>query len=568
MSSRAVDLPPISLTHVPLNKSKYKYIYICIIKYKQQKNIPGESWSQQLSKVCGLWVRAYAANNSKPDLESVQRDAVMSQPKRAEDIPPMVAFVNRWGGGGSEAVFAQEIITYVKSGLIHADNKHISGSFWVAMNKLVFPPEFQPILFLHAVVLTHASGDNVVDHMCRNVSHGDIQKIGTDGLKAAVKNANAILMNSRKLTFDHELKPHERATVLLPLYQRVVKIVLPSMKAEEGFDTIEKCVTAFAAHLASIIGGPVAQPQPPISRSDGTVLRASSSSAVMQFDNFGQPLHAHRQSLANQGFEVGMFVERKDRTDDSDRLQLSKLCKVLADGSVELAAMHYDGSIATDVLTVEFEDFQQQYRPTNKPIKLFTSEKSSLEVSSSLLIKSLTGHVNNSIEALVGQQTADAQILVHELPRIAVFADQDFPVGSLVLVPATLTVTAYGEHETAKYEGKITATIKDQPYRFALGSMAPSSDCAAAFWCVQSPKKPENANMKLEIRTLTAPVPYIASAKREATTRVVEIPVMINHVEIKKGSELFVNKPAINKVVTKKTRNIVLEVIGSKKQKQ
>ena len=44
---------------------------------------------------------------------------------------------------------------------------------------------------------------------------------------------------------------------------------------------------------------------------------------------------------------------------------------------------------------------------------------------------------------------------------------------------------------------------------------------------------------------------------------------MISHVEIKKGSELFVNKPAI-KVVTKKARTIVLEGIGTtiKKQKQ
>ena len=122
--------------------------------------VVGKRWRLQASVADNVEEQC-KIDGGKFNEAAISRAVVRSQPKQASDVPSWVTFVRRWGGGTSPR-FTREWNQFFQAGLIPT-GRQISIGFFDACNKLKLPPDFQPIMFINAMLLVHASSDNAVD---------------------------------------------------------------------------------------------------------------------------------------------------------------------------------------------------------------------------------------------------------------------------------------------------------------------------------------------------------------------------------------------------------------------
>lgn len=152
----------------------------------------GETWVQNL-----LQIHAECSKypEGKLKLDQVKKAVLRSQPPRAEDVPIMADYVQRWGGLPSGA-FLKELATLLAAFM--PSTRVVNGNFFEEVVKMKFPVDQQPAEVVNALLFTHACTDKEVrDNIAHFITRADINTIASEANRKTVMLANGILSHSR-----------------------------------------------------------------------------------------------------------------------------------------------------------------------------------------------------------------------------------------------------------------------------------------------------------------------------------------------------------------------------------
>ena len=529
---------------------------------------PGEGWPQMLQKISNEFELQSKTSSRKVDLSIVERAVLASQPKRGSDVPDMAKFVQLWGGG-KQCTFAKEVILYMQTGVIKPDGRHIASSFFNDLNKIHknFTPTQLPVLFVHAALLTHASDGQVVDGICRGISHGDINAMGSK-LKNAVISSNQVLMRARSTAVrEKSLQAQQRCELLLELYQRVVRCTIEKAQDTE-YDSIDKCVTAFSQGIANIVASDETLPSVSAGPSSNQTKPADSSlETVVQYDNVGNPVGAHQITMTSAGFKVGGTVALQETNVAHPKLFTLKSISE-DDGTITLNAIKYNGTASATDVTVTLKNLMKNYKATKAKVELCKFYPNAFCANGvDLQVNALKGVV---AAALHGAQTLHStayDVVLQTSPKESVWSNARYDKGDITLVPSTLNVCAETNPQKALKTGAIVATIAAQQTRFVLLRASASKEFVAPFWHVRVVHMQGDANCMLKTIDMSCQVPHEKSSKADKP-RIVNIPIIVNTKVISEGSELILYRPEEAKAEPKTTEQLMVVEPAGKRQKK
>ena len=512
------------------------YLFLLLVNFVESEFLPksmdfGEDWNQIMQRVADNVEEQCKKDGGKFNETAISRAVVRSQPKQASDVPSWVTFVRRWGGGTSPR-FTREWNQFFQAGLIPT-GRMISIGFFDTCNKLKLPPDFQPIAFINAMLLVHASSDNVVDSISRHITASDISSIASRN-KTKVQQAEQVLRNARKMATEMDLTPQSKAKNLLTLYKDIVDPVLEKVEKSKT-STKPLSVTEAAQKFVKAISGMEEEaPQTAIENANPSAP-ASSVCAPVQFSEDGAELDTFKLSLENQGFKVQGLVFKKDNNSYHQKQFVIKDLK--PDGVVVLHRIMLDGQAQEkDPVEVPHKDFLKSYGNCKTKNKLFEL-KPQHQPSGKSTFQHLErkGMVHAALVRLQSMHTCECLDFL-EQPKTGAFVNK--PVENLVLVPSTFSITVE-EDPSKNLKQAWFAEADGHTERFVLNRQPVAQDFCAAFWLVRVVDKESDANMTINKVKMDVDFARLHGEKRKRVLAVI-IPTLQSVRPLQVGEDLTV----------------------------
>ena len=259
----------------------------------------GETSIQLLHKIENAVIENTTVSSDKgkcTNWNAVARTVLQSCPKQSADVPAMISWFQKYGGGTSRQHIKFISMMFDKK---VDPTRMVSGTFFKALADLKWPADHPiPTHFCNAILVVHAAAkENVVDNYARFIPINVLDKINVGGKKhSKAMAANDTIKKAIQLAKDAGLAEHETIIPKFNLMDRLVRLVFKhdpnkdSPEVDSNFITELACGAQYAIDVVNI--SPQANLETPWLQNAAVAIvstkDASSSSSIVDYDADGQ----------------------------------------------------------------------------------------------------------------------------------------------------------------------------------------------------------------------------------------------------------------------------------------
>ena len=202
-------------------------------------------------------------------------------------------------------------------------------------------------------------------------------------------------------------------------------------------------------------------------------------------------------------------------------------------GFAKLAEYDNRGSLSDSTIKVEYDDLVRDYKKfEGSTVEMHPNWPGGACKDNAWLAKqSLRSQAVAAIAAITSVEQ-DPDVWITMKPKRAVFAEKDYPKGTLTLVPTTVKVSCVDEDTDCDAATVLGGTTLDG-CKFVVETLT-GDEAVAPFWLLQRSSEREDVNMEVQMKASTV--------KLTVGKRIVEnkflIPTLVNKVKLDKDDEL------------------------------
>ena len=229
--------------------------------------------------------------------DDIARAVLRSQPPNPTDVPDMVDYNAKWGGGSSH-FYVNDVLRFLALSNVSPDIR-VSGRTFRALADLKFGVADVPAIAVNAVLKRMASSDKTIDGVASVYKVSEISSLATKQKKAFLA-ANKIMENSKKMLDDNTMHSTARTLNEGWLQTSLIDHVLGKPNVDgKSFETMQEIVTMF---LETTFGK---------SEKVAAAVAASSSASsrrgtfVIDYDKSDKVIAVPQMMLEAKGFKVG-----------------------------------------------------------------------------------------------------------------------------------------------------------------------------------------------------------------------------------------------------------------------
>ena len=463
------------------------------------------------------------------DWSAVQRAVLRRKVPEPSEVPDLVKYVQRWGGG-VHGTFLKDLSSFhqqfVRSGRI------VPGTTFKALADLrLSPDELVPYLAT-AVVKTQAScpDNRVSNKVCRFIAPSDIASIEKSNKKAAME-AEEVLRTFRAMVSDMSMDRASETRFFGRLDTTVVRHVFSKPLAEH-YDNLQQVALHFMKELEGLASRPSSSGNivPRQSSIGGPEASSSSAGSVpnyVQFGPDGKASEAKKVTLLNKGFFPGAPVS------NSVSGVTGVIRSIDIDGSVVVERSSPIGGCTTE----SFEEFVAGWGKTKSAVETLEGwQKSTPKGNRNFAEVVCKAQVQVALNTLLSSVDEPA-VRLQTKPCKGCFAEAAFAKHKLQLAPMTYRVQACAAgHEPP--QGSWPCKVGGSTFH-----LVPiiAKEFVVPFWYVRVVSDiEESATMEVVYKTITVS----AKAGKEPQKIDIEIPMLQNKDALDDGKELIVYRPA------------------------
>ena len=492
--------------------------------------------------------------------EDIARAVIRSQPPHAADVPDMVEWVHKWGGG-EDMYFVKSIAKFVREMQLSGEVR-VSGSHFGALAKLGFGT-VMPSHAVSAVVKRLLACEQASDGLATCLSCADIKRLDKRDKDDFLK-VDGVIKKNIALMAENRIEPRDVAIQGGWLEMTLIDTILKKPNRDGTlFANIDKVVEEFLLRIF----GQAPQIAPPAPGPD-------SSSTLVKYDEHGAAIGVAKLVLIEQhGFQVGAnYHSPKKQWDNGLRTSEPiawKLISIDGDGKSRLQPYSTIGELLVDQeTTISGEELMSKYTKYEKEFKMLVGYPQNEGKHCKEMFAEV--FVDRIREALLVKAVAmiDQPLTIRTSPSNSVFAASDIESGALRLSPVTKSITLLDDKKKAAVEPRYQCTLtcpNGSTSLYRMGVPSVSKDFCSAYFVVATTNVQKCANMALQSEMVTFIPASVGKLKIAGNEHNVKIPILVNTSVINKGEELRCYVPKEVKPTTKK--EIVLELKAAKKAK-
>jgi hypothetical protein len=490
----------------------------------EQQVQEGEGWVQMLLKINARASEMRKNTSKNVSNDDIKRAVLRSQPPRAESVPDMVDFDQKWGGGDG-GYYVKNIALFCKLHGIPPD-RHVSNRHFKALAALDFGLD-APAMAVNAVLKRIVISDKVQDGCAIYGTVGDIGALTSKEKKGHFLAVNAAMERVQGVLTENDLTDTASGKAFDELQMDLVDIVLKKpLRNGKDFKSADDCVKGF---LTSLLGCAMDEP------SSNNEQEVDTNRAAIQYDEVGKATGVGKMTASNKGYKVDACVYKENKLDQW-------VITAMTDPGAQLTKLTRSGEKTVAISEVTYQELIGKYRLAAQKIKILenypaSEAKHNVEMSKD----AWETCVKNCLHALTNE-TGDQPVRIQSTPYRGLFANEAINAGKLVLVPSTKSV-AFADPSKADMKGVRAKVIVEPDKTIVLNSLPCDKKLSAAFWCVNQEKDNEKVNVELQARTVHYLLPstktLVASSKNVKT---MEIPCYVNVKDIRPDEEILVRK--------------------------
>ena len=210
-------------------------------------------------------------------------------------------------------------------------------------------------------------------------------------------------------------------------------------------------------------------------------------------------------------------------------------------------------------LYIPYDTVMKDYTISTTTIEIIDKWESNRPSSSS----NYSEHIVKSYIALALAHLAnthkDAKLRLQQKPYRAVYADEAYDSGKLILVPETMKVSVICPKDTVPTSGMKCNIPKELTSKVFVLMPHFTEKFVAPAWAVRSSDVEDNQNMYIQMKFVQVAVGSGVGKGKTTNSVSIGIPVLVNATEVGNNDELLFYKPAVQKKGVKRTMSINLE---------
>ena len=473
--------------------------------------------------------------------DSISKAVLRSQPPHAADVPDMVDWYQKWGGGASE-YYVNDLAHFCKVMNI-SPSVRVSGRHFKALAALAFGTAM-PSHAVTAVLKRIAASGQTTDGVASSIAASQIAAFCGRSKEAFLK-ANEIIKECETILTDSNIDDPMRTISAGWLQMTLIDHILgrPN-KTGHSFVDMESIVKDF---LKQVFGDAKVAP-----------VDSASSSGIVQYDEMGSAIDVAKMVLVTKGYKIGKNYFSPKQCGE----RVWKLISIDGDGTSKLEAISAIGElIVGDFKTITGAELAGNWTPFDKLFKTLGEYPSNEgKYSRSMKADIMSSRVKECLMTLA-ETMIDQPIIVRTSPTNAVIAKSEIALGKLRLSPVTGSMVLFNSRKKGKApfpHQQCTLTCPDgSTMAFVMGSPVVDQNFCSAFFVVRVTHVEELGNMALTEEE----VPFILASRSKLRIsgfeHIVKIPVFYNQSIIKQGEELMffvkeekmVKEPAVVKAL-------------------
>ena len=510
---------------------------------QEQQVQEGESWLQVLNKIGQRSSEMSTSGRIAKCNNAISTAVLRSQPPNAEDVPDMVDFYEKWGGGTGQK-FVKDVNRFCKAKNL-SPSIRVSGRTFRALAALNFGTDM-PAHAVMAVLKRAACSQKVIDGIASSVSGADIAKFDKK-LKKEFMQVDGLIRAAEKILDDNDIEEPRRSLKGSWLQLTLIDHLLGRPNGEgQSFANTDDIVKQ---HLRDVFGV--------VTEAPAAALAPASSSNIVQYDSGGSAIDVAKQILLNKGFEIGKnyMCKRKENSLVASPISY-KLISIDGDGTSKLQAYSHIGVLGAKYLTIAGERLATDFAIFEKKYEVNKNYPSNEARHDGKMKEDvLVGRVKECLVRLAATMI-DHQLDIRTSPSKGIYAKADLTseiaIGLLRLTPVASSVMKFDPKKKGAEKNLRTqcTTIRPDKSEFITTMTPPHivDNLCNAFWFVGKTDVKELANMELTTENVTYILASVGKLKISGHEHIVKIPVYINTSIIKKGEELLWYVPKIEAI--------------------
>ena len=497
---------------------------------QEQQVQEGEGWLQLLRKVSTRASEMCKAGRPATN-DEIAKAVLRSQPRYANDVPDIVDYNQKWGGG-LEGFYINDISRYLTARNIPPFVR-VSGRQFQALTNLQFGVKTMPAMAVNAILKRMASSSCEVDGVSSIYRLSEIASFSNKKERRAdFLHADEIMRNCHKILFDNDVEPLKATMSEGWLQMTLVDHILEKPNLDgDRFSSMSDVVQKF---MRSVFGE-AAEKMP--------MGGPSSSGDIVKYDVVGNAIDAQRLVLARLGFTTGENVTKTKSS--ATKLEVWTISSIKPDGNTTLELLSATGHPTGHKIDVEIDALASEYKLWNRKFEDLAGYPS-IEGKNSDTLEQMIGE-NKMVECcftLAKTVKLPAHIRVQLQPSKGLFCSADAAVSTIRIMPTPFRASAIVNEPTSTraHVGTISTT-DGKVTKFELKSpVTVYNKFCNGFFYIMSTDDENAANMKVEHEQVNFVWPAVGKLRIAGREHVASIPYFVNHKPVKKDEELLYYK--------------------------
>ena len=433
------------------------------------------------------------AADSDTDWDSIKLSVGKSESPHKADIPELVEFVAKYGGG-SKGKFLKRALTFVTYCV--PEDQFVGISTIQAMTGLKLKGDEHCPNVMAAILEAQSKCPHrfVKSKVCKYISDVEISNLGNR--IGELREAESILVQVWKLAEEMEpLIPKHQFVIIMGRFDCLVARVLLKKPLPEDIETFEHCAAKALDELQIeskkecsdfvIEHSPWKAMEKKASEGDNTKRLLSSA---YEYDDEGKILSVCKIELFAKGFTVGALVKNKSGA-------IFKIEEIDIDGLIMIRPAKADGGWEKRLIQSKLDPFLQRYSITTEMHELLDTKGNSFEDDP------VTKEIVRASELFLKMRHLylehESDTLIKKKPERSVVVTRPYKLGALVLVMGYQKPMSI--HEGKKGENEIpyaSYIVKGHGKTMKKMWVSPtfSKPYIPAWWCaITSDKSQSNA---------------------------------------------------------------------------
>ncbi len=499
--------------------------------------------------------------------DSVAKAVLRTQPPHAQDVPAMVDWFVKFGGGET-CFFVDHLVEFCRvSGVL--GQPHIPGRVFASLAALKFDTQL-PGHAICAVLKRAAMSKKVADGIAQDIQATQINQFGGKKLYKPFLEVDGILQKSWKVLSEKRV-PEAQCTIEFGwLGMSLIDHTLgrPNLDGET-FKTMENVAEAF---LQRIFGDDDIK----VAAANSSAASSSDAKAMLvEYSDTGEAKAVPKMVLLSKGYKVDSTYTTQENPD-----VIMQLIKIEDDGQCELAALDDFGTLNNKPVKVSGAVMAQKYRSTKCEFKFKPSYADVHHIGT--LMSDRLEHMIHAAISTNAMTMKDYELTIREKPCKGVFhkplyqGEEEKPaLNDVVLMPfGTCAVWDPTSSTSKTLDDRCTVKLTRPDGTTTMFVLSPggmdSKKVQCAYWSLQPTSDQKKANMALEYIEVNFVMPSPSKLKIAGNQYVVHIPAFKSCKEIPQGAELLFFKPKPKKESIEKgpkpVRPLKLDIIKHTKR--